>query len=179
MTNTKAIITQMKVAKAEKGLSFGDIMKQIEANGDIVSKSTLSRLFADGSETVKFDYEYTIRPVAKVLLDIETDDEDDTPEIRAQKSVIRLLNKEVAELKEQLAAEKIKSHEKLEKEREQYNKNIEFLKNQIELKDRRMDEQSIRVDKLLEKTFEKDTKIYDLINQTLSCPAKAKFEHEN
>lgn len=179
MTNTKAIITQMKIAKVEKGLSFGDIMKQIEANGDIVSKSTLSRLFSDGSEKMKFDFEYTIRPVAKVLLDIETDEEDDTPEIRAQKSVIRLLNKEVAELREQLATEKLKYHEKLEKERKQYDKNLEFLKNQIELKDRRMDEQAIRVDKLLEKTFEKDTKIYDLINQTLACPVKAKFERDN
>ena len=176
MKNTKAIISQLKVAKAERGLSLGDIMKMIESNGDLISKSTLSRLFQDGSEQIKFDYEYTIRPVAKVLLDIETDEDGDTPEIIAQKSVIRILQQEIAELKEQLANEKIKHHEKIEKERAQYNKNIDFLKTQIELKDRRMDEQAIRVDKLLEKTFEKDTKIYELINQTLSCPVKAKYD---
>ena len=78
MTNTKDIILRLKKVRQEKGLSYSDILELMEKNGDFLAKSTLSRLFSDGSEEMSFKYDETIRPVAKALLDIESIEEDDT-----------------------------------------------------------------------------------------------------
>ena len=78
MTNTREIIIRLKEVREEKGLSFGDILSLMEANGDFLSKSTLSRVFAEGSEENSFKYEETIRPIANAMLDIETIEEEDT-----------------------------------------------------------------------------------------------------
>lgn len=179
MTYTKNIIQALKEVRDEKGLSFNDILKRMEANGDYLSKSTLSRVFAEGSEDLSFKYEETIRPIAKALLDIETIEEDDTMDTQAMKSLLKYkiqliedLEKKVASLESTLNEEKIKYLEKLdqerktrEQEREQYIRSIDFLKNQIELKDKRMDQ-------LLEAVFQKDSKHNELLNLILSCPAR-------
>ena len=49
MTNVKDIIIELKEVREAKGLSFGDILDLMEKNGDYISKSTLSRVFAEGS----------------------------------------------------------------------------------------------------------------------------------
>ena len=146
MTNTKDIIVKLKEVRDEKGLSFGDILELMEKNGDFLSKSTLSRVFAEGSEDLSFKYEETIRPIAKAILDIETIEETDNMDVQAMKSLLRYkiqriedLEKRVQELESALDKEKIKGHEKLEKERVQFQKSIDFLKEQISLKDKRMD----------------------------------------
>ena len=79
MTNTKELILTLKEVREARNLSFDKIIKLIEDNNDVpVSKSTLSRLFADGSENkTNFNYDNVLRPVAKALLDIETIEEDD------------------------------------------------------------------------------------------------------
>ena len=77
MTNSKDVILKLKEVREEKGLSYADILDLMENNGDFVSKSTLSRVFAEGSEDIKFRYEDTIRPIAKALLDIENLEETD------------------------------------------------------------------------------------------------------
>lgn len=146
MTNSKDVILKLKEVREEKGLSFNDIIKLMEDNGDYISKSTISRVFADGSEENSFRYEETIRPIAKALLDIEAIEDDDNTDVRAMKSLLKYkidrieeLEKQVEHLQSSLNAEKVKYHEKLEKEREQHQRSIEFLKNQIDLKDKRMD----------------------------------------
>ena len=77
MNSTKDIIIKLKKSREDKGYSFNDILKLMEENGDYLSKSTVSRIFAEGSENSSFRYEETIRPIAKVLLDIETIEETD------------------------------------------------------------------------------------------------------
>ena len=146
MTNSKDVILKLKEVREEKGLSFNDIIKLMEENGDYISKSTISRVFADGSEESSFRYEETIRPIAKALLDIEEIEDDDNTDVRAMKSLLKYKIERIEELEHQiehlqaaLNAEKVKNHEKLEKEREQHQRSIEFLKNQIDLKDKRMD----------------------------------------
>jgi len=69
MTTTKELIIQLKEARKQKGLSFDKILDLMKQNGDYLSKSTLSRVFAKGSEDKSFRYEETLRPIAKVLLD--------------------------------------------------------------------------------------------------------------
>ena len=172
MINTRDIILKLKEVKEEKGLSYGKILELIENNGDFLSKSTLSRLFAEGSENETFNYETTIRPIANALLDIEDNETGDTTDIRAMKSLLKYkierieeLERQVEDLKLSLAEEKIKYHEKLDIEREQSKRSIEFLKDQISLKDKRMDQ-------LLNAVFTKDAQHKELLDTILSCPAR-------
>ena len=54
MTNSKDVILKLKEVREEKGLSYNDILDLMEKNGDFLSKSTLSRVFAEGSEEIRF-----------------------------------------------------------------------------------------------------------------------------
>lgn len=147
MTNTRDIILKLKEVREEKKLSYGDILDIMEKNGDYLSKSTLSRLFAEGSEDVSFKYEETIRPVAKALLDMETIEDTDDMDTKALKSLIKYkmqviedLERQIVELKSELDEEKLKRHEKMDKERDQFHRSLGFLKDQISLKDHRIDQ---------------------------------------
>ena len=168
MTNTKDIIVKLKEVREEKGLSFGDILNLMEANGDYLSKSTLSRVFAEGSEDNSFKYEETIRPIAKALLDIETIEETDNMDVQAMKSLLKYKiqliedqEKQIAALKAEINSEKIKYLEKMETEREKFQKSIDFCRDQIDLKDK-------RIDQLLDTTTK-------LLNQLLTCPCRKEY----
>lgn len=152
MTNSKELILTLKEVREARNLSFDKIIKLIEENNDVpVSKSTLSRLFADGSETkTNFNYENVLRPVAKVLLDMEQIEADDDAYTRGFKSIINFkkellfeYEKQIEELKVEIGdverREKAKYHEKMEKESATFQKNLAFLNRQIELKDHRID----------------------------------------
>ena len=89
MTNTRDIIIQLKEVREEKGYSYGDILSLIEKNGDFLSKSTIARVFSEGSEDKTFMYEETIRPIANALLDIDNFDDDDNMDARAMKTLLR------------------------------------------------------------------------------------------
>ena len=169
MTNTKEIILKLKEVREEKGLSYGDILDLMEKGGDFVSKSTLSRVFAEGSEECSFKYEETIRPIAKALLDIETIEDTDDMDVQAMKSLLKYkmqliedLEQKVEALSGDLAKEKLKYHEKIDKERENFQKSLNFCREQIDLKDK-------RIDQLLETNIK-------LLNQLLVCPCRKKEE---
>ena len=141
MTNTKDIIMQLKEVRIEKGLSLNDILRMVEEKEQYPpSRSTIQRLFAEGSENQSFKYEETIRPIANVLLDIENIEEEDDVDVRGMKVLLKYKIRRIEELEQQLDREKLRYHEKLDKERERFNRSIEFLKNQIELKDKRIDQ---------------------------------------
>ena len=172
MINTRDIIVRLKEVKEEKGLTNADILRMIEANNDFVSKTTISRVFAENSEETIFRYEATLRPIAKALLDIETIEDTDNSDIQAMKSLLKYkmqrieeLEQRVSELEALVDKEKVIYHEKLDKEREQYDRKIDFLKDQISLKDKRMDQ-------LLEAVFQKDVQHKELLELILSCPAR-------
>ncbi len=169
MTNTKDIILKLKEVREEKGLSYGDILDLMEKNGDFLSKSTISRVFSEGSEDLSFRYEETVRPIAKALLDMETIEEDDTMDVQAMKSLLKYKIKRIEELEQQIEhlnslidKQKIQFHEKIDEERERFNKSIDFLKEQVAYKDKRMD-------LLLESVTAKDKRIEELLTRILSC----------
>ena len=169
MTNTKELISQLKQVRLEKGLSFNDILALMEKNGDYLSKSTLSRVFADDSEDVSFRYEETIRPIANALLDIETLEESDDVDTKAMKTILKYKSKRIEELEQQiehltlaLANEKVKYHEKLDEERAIFNDRIDFLKEQVAYKDKRMD-------MLLGWVDEKDAQNKEMLEKVLVC----------
>ena len=169
MTNTKDIILKLKEVREEKGLSYGDILDLMEKNGDFLSKSTISRVFSEGSEDLSFRYEETVRPIAKALLDMETIEEDDTMDVQAMKSLLKYKIKRIEELEQHIEhlnslidKQKIQFHEKIDEERERFNKSIDFLKEQLAYKDKRMD-------LLLESVTAKDKRIEELLTCLLSC----------
>lgn len=177
MTNTKDIIIKLKEVREEKGLSYNDILDLMENNGDFLSKSTISRVFAEGSEEMSFRYEETIRPIANALLDIETEEETDDMDTKAMKSLLKYKIQRIEELEQQvehletaLDKEKIKYHDKLDKERELFNNRIDFLKEQISLKDKRMDQ-------LLEAVFQKDLQHNEMLAKLLKCSKCEKYEN--
>ena len=117
-----------------------------------VSMSTVTRIFSDGSENQSFRYE-SLKPIARLLLGSDgLDDEMDNDEIQLR-----------------LTQQKEKYEKKLEKEREQHQRSLDFLKHQIDLKDDRitlllnaLEDRSAqykalhdKYDRLLEKTLDR------------------------
>lgn len=169
MTNTKDIIIKLKEVREEKGLSYNDILDLMEKNGNFLSKSTISRVFADGSEEMSFRYEETIRPIANALLDIETIEDDDNMDTKAMKSILKYkiqriedLESQIEHLKSLLDKQKVEQYERLEEERARSERSIEFLKEQVAYKDRRMDF-------LLEAVQKKDKLHQDMLDKLLNC----------
>ena len=169
MTNTKDIILKLKDVREEKGLSYNDILLLLEKNGDYLAKSTIARVFSEGSEDLSFRYEETIRPIANAMLDIENIEDTDGMDVKAMKSLLKYkiqrieeLEQQIEHLKSDLSNEKIKHHEKLDKERERANRSIDFLKEQVAYKDKRMD-------LLLEAVFEKDKLHKEMLERILKC----------
>ena len=175
MTNPKEIIQQLKEVREEKGLSYGDIIKMMEDNGDIpVSQTTLSRIFADGSEEKYFSYETTILPLARAILDLETIEDDDDASVKAMKELLKVKKEKIRDLElqiEQMEAahnkEMLEKMEAFDKEREAWSRSIEFLKEQISLKDARMDMQNDRTNSLLDRIEKKDDRIDQLTSELL------------
>ena len=146
MVETKELILKLKEVREQKGLSLNEIVGMVEENGDYVSRSSIQRVFSDGSETLSFRYEETIRPIAKALLDMETIEEGDNMDIQAMKTLLKYKIQRIEELERQIehleaekAKDKLKNHEKIDNIRTEYEKKIDFLKGQIILKDKRID----------------------------------------
>ena len=175
-TNTKEIIIKLKEVREERGLSYNDILKLMEENGDYLAKSTISRVFADGSEETSFRYEETIRPIANALLDIETLEDTDDIDTKAMKTILQYKSRRIDELEKQvehlsltLANEKNKYHEKLDAERAIFNDRIDFLKEQVAYKDKRMD-------MLLSWVEDKDAQNKEMMRKAIRCASCPKGE---
>ena len=141
LSNKQELIRQLKEAKARDEVTFPRIIERMEKNGHFLSLSTLRRVFADGSEqnAQSFNYETTLMPIAEALLKVEDVPTPDSPyakEIDALKSVIHVQNEEIVKLHEM---------------QEHLEARITFLIEQIEKKDRRMDEKDAIIKKLMEK----------------------------
>lgn len=67
----RALILRLKEAKQHKHMSLQSIADACERNGNPVSKSSVFRVFADGSENSTFYYESTLLPIAQVLLGVD------------------------------------------------------------------------------------------------------------
>lgn len=139
MTNSRDLILKLKEVKKRDNLSLSMIEELTEKNGEHVSKTTLSRVFADGSEDTIFKFENTLKPIANAILDIDTIEEDDSLDTQALKIMLQYKARRIRELENELDREKVKHHEKLDKEREQARRSIEYLKKQIDIKDKWID----------------------------------------
>jgi transcriptional regulator with XRE-family HTH domain len=163
LSNTSELIIQLKEVRKEKNWSFGKIMKELEKNDVYISKSTLSRVFADGSENETFRFDETIRPIANVLLDVDTIEETDDLDVRALKLLLKYKSQMIDQLERQIQQEKMQTLEEVEKERQRNAEFVEFLKNQLSYKDKRMDE-------FMQSVKEKDTQLAGLLDHITNCP---------
>lgn len=142
LTRSQKLIKELKEIKKANEITFPRIIERLEKNGKSVSLTTLRRVFADGSEdnASNFSYENTLIPIAEVLLNVEDlptpADSPYAKEIEGLKSVIHVQNEEIARLHE------LKEH---------LESRITFLLEQIEKKDRRMDEKEETIQKLMDK----------------------------
>ena len=170
MTNTKELIIKLKETRIQKGYSISDIENLLEANGQHLSRSTISRFFSEGSEDVSFRYEETIKPIADVLLDTDNIEDTDDMDVQAMKTLLKYKAERIKELESQiehlqaaLDKERVKGHEKFAKERELCNDRINFLTSQIEIKDK-------RIDMLMEENAENFKRMNELMDKFMHCP---------
>lgn len=143
LTKSQELIRQLKEVKARDEITYPRIIERIEKTGKSVSLTTLRRVFADGSElnADSFSYENTLMPIAEALLnaeDVPTQDGPWAKEIDGLKSVIHVQTEEIAKLHD------IKEH---------LESRITFLLEQIEKKDRRMDEKDEIIRQLMGKVL--------------------------
>lgn len=134
------IIVKLKKVREENGLSYQRIVQLVEQNGESVSLSTVKRVFEDGSENFGYQYENTLKPIADAVLGIYTESATATAdEADALKAIIDYKSDRITELTAQL-----------ERVEESYRRRIDFLKEQITLKDKRIDRRDEYIEKLLD-----------------------------
>lgn len=152
LSDTKEIILALKKVAKEKQLSIDKILALVnEKEGECaLSRSSIQRVFAKGSEDSNFRFDTTLKPLCNALLNIEADDEDDSADTQAMKSILRYKKeliedyvKQNTELKNEMHTikerEKDKYTKRLEEETRHFNESISFMRNQISLKDQRID----------------------------------------
>ena len=139
------IITQLKKVREENGLSYAKIQEMVEKNGDYVSISTIKRVFEDGSESYGYQFENTLKPIATAVLGINNETEVATiSEIDALKAIVSYKSDRVTELEA-----------RLERTEESYRRRLDFLKEQISLKDARIDKRDAMIEQLLNTILDK------------------------
>lgn len=64
---TRELILNLKAIKEEMGLTNQDVFDLVEANGDSVSISSITRVFREGGENRGYNFRATIQPISKAL----------------------------------------------------------------------------------------------------------------
>lgn len=141
----RELIIQLKQYREEHGFSLKRIVDIVceyaEQNhtDDYVSLSTVKRVFRDGSEDDdSFNFDLTIRPIAAALLGLDSV----SPKAHDKElsiSLLRYKNERIQQLEKQL-----------EDEREISNRRVEFLKEQISVKDGYLQKKDELITKLIE-----------------------------
>ena len=141
------LIKRIKKVKKDHKISYNKIIEQMEADHkenpelEVLSITTLRRVFSEGSENraSNYNFEKTLLPIAEAIDKIAPQAEEDSPyvkEIEGLKAVIALQNEELDRILE------IKDH---------LDQRVNFLIDQIKLKDKRMDEQAETIRQLMAK----------------------------
>ncbi len=91
--NSHDLILRLKEIKAEHNLTIQTIFDMTEASGSHVSINSIKRIFEDGSENKHFRSEDTLQPVARILLGVFGDKQNQEigvlqAEIRAKDELI-------------------------------------------------------------------------------------------
>ena len=134
---TVEIIKQLKILKEEKGLKLRDIFDLVNPNGiQYVSESTIRRIFQEGSENVKFDYESSVQPIARALLGMNEDDAFNAENAQIYyeqrnglQEVVRLHNAEIERLRISVEEQRTYYQKRIETDKATRLEEIENIKN--------------------------------------------------
>lgn len=150
--SSRDLITALKKAKKEGDYTIPRIEEEIRRLGKSVSMSTLKRVFKEGSEDGgNFDVEYTLLPIAEVLMPQE---DIPVPEGAPFSVELELMR---AELRVQVErVESLQARNKILEAR------VTFMQEQIERKDRRMDEREEIIRKVMAERDELRAKMESL-----------------
>ena len=133
------------------------------------SETTIARVFRKGAKAENFRWEASLRPIANAILNLEEIDPGDSPEEQALKSMLKLKKDQLGIVNEEREEEKDKYHKRLAEELDKFQKSLDFLKKQIELKDERID-YFMWANERLSITNDR------LINQLMECPLRKECE---
>lgn len=140
---TRQIIIRVK--EVIEDLSDKEVMDRMEAAGEQTSLATIRRIRAVGSEDAGFNYNLTVRPFAKVFLElsqkpviVEDLDTDADKDRAALENLLQLKNLEKEALKKEIAV----LEEKMAEGKAESQKKIDHLKAQIERQDKLIDNQN-------------------------------------
>ena len=75
MSSQKEKILEIKAKRIEKHLSPQDVYNIVIKKGYDISKSSVSRVFKEGSENLSFRYKETLEPIEKALEDDPAEEE--------------------------------------------------------------------------------------------------------
>ena len=148
---TYEMVKRLRTIREGLNLSIKDIMAMLEESPDVdfpPSESTLNRVFNGDLDTISgFNYEATLRPLCDLLFPKGDPKDSDltkarieglTAEIEYQKQTIAALHKQIDD-SARMQGERCKKCAE----------DIAFLKEQISLKDARMDKKDEWIDRLL------------------------------
>ena len=152
----RELIVQLKQYREEHGFSLKRIVDIVSEyaeqnnNDDYVSLSTVKRVFKDGSEDDdSFNFDLTIRPIAAALLGTESISPK-THDKNLSISLLRYKNERIQQLEKQLA-----------EERELANRRVDFLKEQIAIKDGYLQRKDELITMLIEAALRHKEKFFD------------------
>ena len=71
MTTKQELMDKVRAVKEAKGLSYQDIVRITEQNGEAISIATVQRVFRKNSNVEEFRYHKTIRPIVRAVLGMD------------------------------------------------------------------------------------------------------------
>lgn len=168
MTDTINLIDSIRKVYDEKDFSIQKIEKLLKEKGmeGAISHTTIGRFFSKEKRDIyNYRYDDTIRPLAEVLLDVDTIEKTDDTETQAMKSFVQVKRNKIEELEAALVKEKKKRQDTIEKYeqeiikiRNQHDLDTKMLREQISFKDKRLDQ-------FIDAMFTKDKKIEEQYEQ--------------
>ena len=147
---TRQIILKLKEVKLERNLTDPQIHRMVQEKGYNVSLSSVVRVFKEGSEDQGFRYEDTVQPIAATLLETDEPPREVSGVEETQAEALRQL----VQLKNSIIEEK--------------DKQIAYLKNQVEFKESRMQQQDTLLAERRDFIYDKDKTITELKKEVKS-----------
>lgn len=159
--NIKDTVLKLKAAREAENLSINDILVKLELSGANISESTVRRVFRDNSENEGgFTYVRALKPIVDVLIPEDELETSDDPALLEKYELLHAVMKEknrmIEELQSKNDALTSRNEEltrRIDEFRKEYDKRISFLRDQIEKKDKRMDDKDVMIQKLMEKVL--------------------------
>ena len=135
--STRKVILRLKEARAQKNLTYQDIVDACEAQNESVSLSTVRRIFSKGSEDGADYRTYTINAIFRAVIgteDIELTDAEEAALTETEKEAVTENSalKAVVEMKDATIADLQQQIESLIAEKESLEQKVSILQIKLE-----------------------------------------------